>query len=138
MHMWFKNSNHLLFLTVIFFLLIQFVLSPAVSGQPLNKKQGFTRQDTLRGSVGPERAWWNVTRYDIEVKPNYLKKEISGYTQITAGVLKPGKTFQLDLQVPMEIDSVLHLDGANQLTSRLKYQREGNAWHVDFDNEITA
>src|SRR5688572_29529512 len=117
MHMWFKNSNHLPFLTVIFYLILQFELPTVVLGQPLNKKQTFTRQDTLRGSIGPGRAWWNVTRYDIEVKPNYLKKEISGFTKITAGVLKPGKTFQLDLQVPLEIDSVLYLGEGNQGSS---------------------
>jgi len=95
----FKSSNQNHVPAVIFFIILQFQFSTALFSQPLNKKEGFTRQDTLRGSIGPERAWWNVLRYDIEVKPNYLKKEISGYSQISASVLKPGKTLQLDLQV---------------------------------------
>jgi hypothetical protein len=30
--------------------------------QPLNKKEKFTRQDTLRGSIGKGRDWWDVLR----------------------------------------------------------------------------
>jgi hypothetical protein len=46
--------------------------------------QKFTRQDTLRGSITPERAWWDVTRYNIDVKPDYKSKTISGNRQKNA------------------------------------------------------
>ena len=39
--------------------------------QPLNKKKNFTRQDTLRGSITPERAWWDVSKYKIFVQPDF-------------------------------------------------------------------
>jgi hypothetical protein len=34
--------------------------------------QQFTEQDTLRGSITPERSWWDLNYYhlDIEVKPD--------------------------------------------------------------------
>jgi aminopeptidase N len=134
----FKNSYHIHFLPVIFLVIISAGSTLTVSAQPLNKKTTFTRQDTLRGSIGPERAWWNVTKYDIDVKPNFLKKEISGSTRITAAVLKPGTKLQLDLQVPMEIDSVVYLDEVSNPSTLLKYEREGNAFHIDFGKEITA
>jgi len=134
----FKNSDHIHFSPVIFFLILFAGCALSALAQPLNKKSAFTRQDTLRGSVGPERAWWNVTRYDLQVQPNYLKKEIIGYSQISAIVLKPGKTLQLDLQVPMEIDSIIYYDEAAKQESSLAFKRDGNAWHVDFANELTS
>ena len=36
--------------------------------------QEFTRADSLRGSITPQRAWWDVMRYDIEVQPDYDKQ----------------------------------------------------------------
>jgi aminopeptidase N len=133
----FKKRDNIHLLPVHFFAILQFFLVSGAIAQPLNKKQNFTRQDTLRGSIGTERAWWNVTRYDIQVKPDYLKKEISGYSQITASVLKPGKTLQIDLQMPMEIDSIVHDKTLTGAATLLAFEREGNAWHVNFPNNIT-
>ncbi|MEI9912759.1 MAG: hypothetical protein WDO71_25820 [Bacteroidota bacterium] len=31
----------------------------------------YTHEDTLRGSITPERAGWDVLRYDIKVKPDF-------------------------------------------------------------------
>ena len=28
----------------------------------------FTRQDSLRGSITPEREWWDLTYYHLDVK----------------------------------------------------------------------
>ena len=41
-------------------------------------KEKFTKADTLRGSITPERAWWDVLHYGITVKPDYELKTISG------------------------------------------------------------
>ncbi|MEL0186405.1 MAG: M1 family peptidase, partial [Flavobacteriaceae bacterium] len=43
----------------------------------------FTKQDTLRGSITPERAWWDLVYYhlDISVKPD--EKFIEGSNTIT-------------------------------------------------------
>ena len=29
--------------------------------------QNFTRQDTLRGSITPQRAWWDLTYYHLDI-----------------------------------------------------------------------
>ena len=42
------------------------------------QQKTFTHADTLRGSITPERAWWDVLRYDITVKPDYESKTIEG------------------------------------------------------------
>lgn len=87
----------------------------------------YTHADTLRGSITPERAWWDVQRYDITVKPDYNSKTITAKNLLTYQTVSPSaKRLQLDLQEPLVIDSVI-LDKATPLT----YTKEGNAWHVD-------
>ncbi len=87
----------------------------------------YTHADTLRGSIGPERAWWDVLRYDITVKPDYLAKTIVGENKITYKVLNDNKgtMMQIDLMEPLVIDSILFNHKAH-----LQYTREGAAWHV--------
>jgi aminopeptidase N len=78
------------------------------------EKTKFTKEDTLRGSLNKNRTWWDVLRYDIEVKPDYERKTIQGKTTITYKVLfeklpemdKPMATMQIDLQDSLIIDSV--------------------------------
>src|SRR4051812_2838251 len=74
-----------------------------VIGQSTPEKV-FTHQDTLRGTITPERAWWNATYYHVEVTPDYDQKSIKGVNTINFKVLKPGDYLQLDLQEPMHID----------------------------------
>src|SRR6187402_2324141 len=63
-----------------------------------SQAQKFNRQDTLRGTITPERAWWDVLRYDIQVTPDFDSKTISGNVAITAKILSQGSTMQIDLQ----------------------------------------
>ncbi len=69
----------------------------------------FTHADTLRGSLNPNRTWWNVMRYDISVTPDYEAKTISGSNTITYDVVEKNHPalMQIDLQKPMIIDSIL-------------------------------
>lgn len=86
----------------------------------------FTHADTLRGSVTPERAWWDVQRYDITIKPDFDRKYTEGNDLITYKVIKaqhPG--MQIDLQQPLHIDSVI-FNGKEKLV----FTHEGNVWHV--------
>lgn len=47
----------------------------------LNKSETvFTHQDTLRGSITMERAWWNLKYYHLNVKVNPSEKSISGHS----------------------------------------------------------
>ncbi|MBD0776663.1 M1 family metallopeptidase [Maribacter sp. ANRC-HE7] len=68
--------------------------------------QQFTHQDTLRGSITPERAWWDLKFYhlNIEVQPD--NKFISGSNLIRYQVLDAQKVLQIDLQPPLRIDKV--------------------------------
>lgn len=109
-----------------------FIACPQMGcAQPLNKKKEFTRQDTLRGSIGPGRAWWDVKSYNLSIKVDIEKKEISGSNQISFDVLQPGKNkeMQIDLQQPMEIEKILY---GPQLKEKASFRREGNVYWVRF------
>lgn len=87
-------------------------------------QQQFTQQDTLRGSITPERAWWDLNYYhlDIEVKPD--EKFIAGTNTIRYKVLEENQVLQVDLQPPMKIEKVTQ-DG-----KELKVTSNGNAHFV--------
>ncbi|MDQ6738063.1 MAG: M1 family metallopeptidase [Gemmatimonadota bacterium] len=81
----------------------------------------FTHADTLRGSNTPERAWWDVTFYDLHVRVSPSDSSIVGRNTITYTVAAPAREMQIDLQQPLEADSIV------QAGSRLAYRRDGNA-----------
>ena len=108
------------------------LLTSCTIAQPLNLKTKFTHQDTLRGSIGPERAWWDVLHYDIEVTPDYNSKTISGKTTIQYKVLpnRQSDYMQIDLQEPLQIDTLFY-DSKLYINYPPKpYYREGNVWHI--------
>ena len=69
--------------------------------------QPFTLADTLRGSNGPARAWWNVIKYDLHVNFFPNDSTISGYNEITYKVLSKNHVMQIDLQDPLILDQVV-------------------------------
>jgi aminopeptidase N len=86
----------------------------------------FTRADSLRGSIGPARAWWDVEFYDLRVSVSPRDSSIRGSNGISYRVLPGPRTakpeMQIDLQAPLVLDSVVQ-DG-----TRLALRQEGNAW----------
>lgn len=97
-----------------------FLISYCTFGQ----KKGFTHADTLRGSITPERVWWDLTYYHLQVKPNAKDSSLTGSTEIRYKVLKPYQTIQVDLQEPLKIDKVTQ-DGQT-----LDFKRDGNAFFI--------
>ncbi len=89
-----------------------------------------TRQDSLRGSITPERAWWDVLHYNITVEPDYERKSIKGINNITFRTSESGSRMQIDLQTPMNIDAV-EMD-----SERLSFKRDGNAWFIKFNKPL--
>jgi len=84
----------------------------------------FTRQDSLRGSITPERAWWDLTYYDLGVQVKPESRSLSGTNTIHYTVLEPQTLMQIDLQSPLKIEAVVQ-DG-RQLT----FVQEGNAYFI--------
>ena len=89
-----------------------------------------TRQETLRGSVTPEREWWDVLHYHLNVEFLPETKRLKGSNTITFKTLKPGNKMQIDLQPPLAITKIVHGE------SQLKFEREGNVYWVLFEKEL--
>ncbi|WP_367753034.1 M1 family metallopeptidase [Flavobacterium sp. WC2430] len=107
------------------FLFLLFLQNSTAQGLLSKSELQFTRQDTLRGSITKERAWWDVKKYHLDIKVNPSDSTITGSNTITYKVLEEYNKMQVDLQNPMEIYKVIQ-DGKT-----LKYTREGNAFFID-------
>ncbi len=110
----YKNNNSITLLVGLLLLVCTQVVA-----------QNFTKQDTLRGSITPERAWWDLTHYhlDIEVKPS--EQTISGSNTIQYKVLSShNETLQIDLQPPLQITKVV------QNGTELEVTHDGNAHFI--------
>ena len=78
-----------------------------------------TRADTLRGSITPERGWWDLKHYDLTVHIDPNIKSIKGLNIITYEVVSKANILQIDLQEPLKITSITQ--GGESLT----FRREG-------------
>ncbi|KAA5823475.1 M1 family metallopeptidase [Algibacter amylolyticus] len=110
-----------------YFILIAFVLSPLLylnAQGLLSENTNFTKQDTIRGSITPERAWWDLTYYHLDIKVDPENKFISGKNTITYKVLKSDSIMQIDLQSPMKLLKAI------QNGKELKVRHEGNAHFI--------
>ena len=93
----------------------------------------YTHDDTLRGSITPEREWWNLLHYELKVKVIPAEKEIIGSNTIRFQALSAGRVVQIDLQPPLQIDSVVS-DG-----QQLQYNVAGtNAHFIHFPSPVPA
>ena len=101
-------------------LLVPLVASALAAQQP----KIFTHADTLRGAVTPERAWWDVAFYDLNVKIHPADSSIVGSNGISYRVVGPAREMQIDLQLPLEVDSIV------QDAQRVSFRRDGNAFFV--------
>ena len=86
-------------------------------------EQTFTRADSVRGSLtAPGRTWWDVTFYDLRIAISPSDSSIRGRNAISYRVVGPPSEMQIDLQVPLEIDSMVQ-DGR-----AVVFRRDGNAF----------
>ncbi|HUX57512.1 MAG TPA: M1 family metallopeptidase [Bacteroidales bacterium] len=85
----------------------------------------FTRQDTLRGSITPERIWWDLTYYHLDISVNPEDSTIYGTNTVTYRVVGPATRMQIDLQEPLILTKVAQND------EPLKFKREGNVYWIE-------
>lgn len=93
----------------------------------LEEKTSFTHQDTLRGTITPERSWWDLTYYHLDINVNPDDKYISGKTSVHYKVLEDSKELQIDLQEPLNITA------ATQNDKKLKIRHDGNAHYISLE-----
>ncbi len=113
-------------------LLAALTAAPAAAGQQAEIPEGFTRQDVLRGSITPEREWWDLQHYllDVQVFPD--SKTLKGSTTRTVRTLAAGDRMQVDLQEPLGVTKVMHGD------TELAFEREGSVYWIQFPEALPA
>jgi len=95
-----------------------------IAFEALQDTTRYTHADTLRGSNGPARAWWDAQFYDLHVAVNPRDSSITGWNRMTYRVVQSGREMQIDLQPPLIVDSIV------QAGRKLKFRRDGNAFFV--------
>lgn len=115
------------FRLLIIFLIVPFVSIEAQDAS--SEKHQLTRQDTLRGSITPERAWWDLTYYHLDIKVNPEEKSIKGKNTIQYKVLDNHNVMQVDLQPPLKLTK------ATQNGKNLDIKHDGNAHFILLSEE---
>ncbi len=93
-----------------------------------------TKDDTLNGSVTPERIWWDIQHYDLTVRPDYINKTITGLNVIEYNVRDKvhSELMQIDLVSPLTIDSVF------QNGKKVAYEHNRNIWYLKITQKQTS
>uniref|UniRef100_UPI004047C834 M1 family metallopeptidase n=1 Tax=Algoriphagus sp. TaxID=1872435 RepID=UPI004047C834 len=105
----------------------QYILAGALGSLLLLSNSAFaqySRTDSLRGGLGPERSWWDLKHYDLSVEIIPSKKYIKGSNKISYQVKNEAKLLQLDLQEPLAVTSI------TQEGEELSFRREGAVYWV--------
>jgi aminopeptidase N len=107
----------------IYFVILLFAITFISSAQ--THIPVFTRQDTLRGSITPERKWWDLVYYHLNISVNPDDSTIKGTNTVIYRVVDTSTRMQIDLQSPMNIT------GITQNKRELSFKREGNVYWID-------
>ena len=118
---------------------IQLLLIATISflnsfAQPLSGNKPITHADSLRGTYGATRDWWNVLKYDLHVTFNIKDSSISGYNVMQFKILKKGNLMQIDLQQPMVLDSIVYSGHLGKQIKINPVKNDGNAYFFSFGN----
>jgi len=92
---------------------------PLLVNSPVLAQKQADHADTLRGSITPERAWWDLKHYDLTINIDPITKSIKGSNKITYEVVSKANILQIDLQEPLKITAITQ--GGEPLT----FRREG-------------
>jgi aminopeptidase N len=118
-------------MTKYIFLLAAWMISIDTNAQLNTQAKSYTLQDTLRGSLGEGRTWWDVQHYTVYVDPDFDKKTIAGKVDIAFKVTGKGNFMQIDLQEPMQLNKAYLGD------QELSYTRNGNVFLVKIDQALS-
>ena len=93
-------------LRLVFAVFFALALNTGTAQNLFSPTKKFTRNDTLRGSITPERAWWDLQFYELSITVNPRERTISGSNIIQYKVLEINNLLQIDLQAPLRIERV--------------------------------
>ena len=92
----------------------------------------FTRADTLRGALRPERTGYDVTYYELHLEVDPNERAIAGRVDMRYRVVAPVRRLQIDLFANLRIDSI------KQAGEHLLFVRDANAVFVDLPGRPAA
>jgi len=113
-----------------FSVVLLFTISIHTNAQLLNKKQDFSRADSLRGQLTPLRTCYDINYYHLKVKIDIDKKFINGSNEFVFTAAESFSQLQFDLFSNFEISKIVY-NGQN-----LPYKKEFNAVFVTFPHLI--
>ena len=115
---------------IIYIFLFTFLLHGQVLAQLSTQKKIFTRADTLRGSLRPERTCYDVLFYELRLNLDTGQRTIAGSVEMTFKAVDDVRTLQLDLNDSFTIEKIT----CNNLS--LPFTRECSAVFIAFPNAI--
>lgn len=111
-------------------LCLAFLFCANVAAQPLNRRQTYTKADTLRGMLTPLRTCYDINYYHLDVKIDLENKSVSGSNEFAFTATQDFTKLQFDLFANLKIDKILY-KGAE-----IPYTREFGAVFVTFPKTI--
>ena len=115
------------------FILLSFLIlaNGVLQAQNLSQTPSFTRLDSLKGSITPERAWWDLQHYHLQVEVNPNTQTIAGQNTVQYKVIADSKRLQIDLQAPMILQKAV------QNGQELAFEQEGSAHFITLTSPQT-
>ena len=110
-----------------------FILTLIVTSNLLAQKEQFTRADSLRGYLSPERTAFDVKFYHLDIRVDPDQQSINGSNTIHFKALQPARKIQLDLFQELQIHSIVQEDG-----KALPFTREHNAFFIQFEKPLSV
>ncbi len=111
-------------------LLLGLFLCTCAPAQDFFAHRVFTVQDSLRGTLGPSRANYDVTYYELHLDVDVVDHVIEGWVDMDYTILGDLPLLQLDLYENLQID------GIEQEGQDLRFQRRGNAVFVELPHPV--
>jgi aminopeptidase N len=87
------------------------------------------QQNIFRGTITPERAWWNLTHYNLDIAVDPESKSIAGTNTMKYKVLSEKRRLQIELQAPMLLTKV------EQNGRQLSVEQLGYSYFITLETE---
>ena len=90
----------------------------------------YTRADSLRGSITPQREWWDLTYYHLDVNVDPDNRWLEGKNTIDFVAISSDSVMQIDLQPPLRLHKAFYENES------LTILQEGNAHFIHLPKKL--
>ena len=124
-----KEFMRMIFRVLLLCNIAIFLCSPLLAQRNFFGYFSFSKADTLRGMLRPERTCYDVHFYELDLKVDLEEKFIEGFVDIHYKVVEDFQRLQIDLYNNMEIKKIKF--GRKELD----FERTFNAVFIDFPKQ---